>query len=296
MTSHAKTRGETVARERNTRPGDPAEPNAIRHRGDRRAGSSLRRSRRVFPDLRRSYRTGRRHHRGLVRALGAAAVAAGATAWVHPGIGHNPPPAPQSAIGATANTLAPLLEQVRIVDRISPVAGYERGCQKSQRCVYGPAWNDPDNHSGCDTRSRLLASSLRNVEFKPGTHNCKPIAGTLDPDPYTGQAVDLTHVEADHIYPLHRSWDAGAWQWNSKQRQTFANDLTELIAVSDQANRAKSDAGLDGWLPSYHPCDYIQHYLTVAIKYQLPITTAERSAAVNTCRITTGPGQLLAKA
>lgn len=293
MTRLAKARSEMVARERNTRPGDPAEPNAIHLRGDRRASSALRTSRRVFPALRRRDRAGRRQHRRLIQALGAAVVAAGATAWVHPGIGHNQPPAPQSA---TTTTLAPLLEQVRIIDRISPVAGYERGCQKSQRCVYGPAWNDPDNHSGCDTRSRLLASSLRNVEFKPGTHNCKPIAGILDPDPYTGRIVDLTHVEADHVYPLHRSWDAGAWKWTSKQRQTFANDLTELIAVSDQANRAKSDAGLDEWMPSYRPCDYVQHYLTVAIKYQLPITAAERAAAVNTCRITTQPGQLPAKA
>ncbi|MCA2247578.1 HNH endonuclease [Mycobacterium intracellulare] len=225
--------------------------------------------------------------------LGAAVVAAGATACTHAGIGHN---SSAPAQPATATALAPLLEQVRIVERIRPVAGYDRGCGKSQSCVYGPAWNDPDNHSGCDTRSRLLASSLRNVEFKPGTHNCKPIAGTLDPDPYTGQTVDLRHVEADHVYPLRRSWDAGAWQWNPKQRQTFANDLTELIAVSEQANRAKSDAGLNEWLPSYRPCDYIQRYLTVAIKYQLPITTAERSTAVNTCRSTTGPANVPAKA
>lgn len=278
MTRLAPAGAETVAREQNTRPGDATEPSTIR---------------RIFADLRRHDRAGRRRHRGLIQALGAAVVAAGATAWVHPGIGHNPPPAPQSAI---ATTLAPLLQQVRVVDRISPVAGYERGCRKSQGCVYGPAWNDPSNHSGCDTRSRLIASSLRNVEFKPGTHNCKPIAGTLDPDPYTGQSVDLTHVEADHIYPLHRSWDAGAWQWNSRQRQTFANDLTELVAVSDKANRAKSDAGLDEWLPSYQPCDYIQRYLTVAIKYQLPITAAERSTAITTCRITTQYGQLTGKA
>lgn len=294
MTRHAKTRSEMIAREQDTRPDDPTEPNTLHLRGDRRASSALRTSRRVFPALRRRDRARRRQHRRLIQALGAAVVAAGATAWVHPsGIGHNPPPAPQSA---TTTTLAPLLEQVRIVDRISPVAGYERGCGKSQGCVYGPAWNDPDNHSGCDTRSRLLASSLRNVEFKPGTHNCKPIAGILDPDPYTGRVVDLTHVEADHIYPLHRSWDAGAWQWTSKQRQTFANDLTELIAVSDQTNRAKSDAGLDEWLPTYQPCDYVQRYLTVAIKYQLPITAAEHFAAINTCRTTTAPGHRPAKA
>lgn len=228
------------------------------------------------------------HRRGLTRALGAAAVAATAAAgvavWAHPG----PPPSPRPRSAPTA-ALADLLEQVRVVDRIHPAAGYERGCATDKKtrakdgCVYGPAWNDPDNHSGCDTRSRLLAASLRNVRFKPGTHDCKPIAGVLDPDPYTGRVVDLAHVEADHVYPLRRSWDAGAWQWTSPQRQHFANDLIELIAVSDQANRAKSDAGLDQWLPTYRPCDYIQRYLSVAVKYQLPITTTERSVAVSTC-------------
>ena len=58
---------------------------------------------------------------------------------------------------------------------------------------------------------------------------------------------------------------------------------TELIAVSGSANRQKSDAGLDEWLPSYQPCTYIQRYLTVAVKYQLPITVAERNAAAAAC-------------
>ena len=48
-------------------------------------------------------------------------------------------------------------------------------------------------------------------------------------------------------------------------------DVTELMAVSGSANQ-KSDSGLDEWLPTYQPCVYVQRYLTVAVKYQLPIT------------------------
>ena len=75
----------------------------------------------------------------------------------------------------------------------------------------------------------------------------------------------------------------GAWQWDPQQRQIFANDPIELIPVSKAANRQKSDSGLDEWLPTFQPCAYIQRYLTVAAKYQLPITAAEHTVATTTC-------------
>lgn len=190
---------------------------------------------------------------------------------------------PRAAAAPVAEDLATLLGQVVIVDRIDVVAGYDRKCGRSAGCVFGPAWNDPTSHTGCDVRNTLLAMSLRDVKYKDGTRNCKVIAGTLDPDPYTGQAVDLKSVEVDHIYPERRAWDAGAWKWDPVRRQIFANDLTELAAVSRQANRAKSDSGLDTWLPNYQPCRYVLRYLAVAVKYQLPITDGERTAATNAC-------------
>jgi hypothetical protein len=48
----------------------------------------------------------------------------------------------------------------------------------------------------------------------------------------------------------------------------------------------KSDSGLDEWLPTYQPCAYVQRYLTVAVKYQLPITVPERNAAAAACPAT----------
>jgi hypothetical protein len=87
-------------------------------------------------------------------------------------------------------------------------------------------------------------------------------------------------------YPLSAAWDAGAWKWDPQQRQVFANDVTELIAVPGSPNRQKSDKRLDEWLPSYQPCAYIQRYLAVAVKYQLPITLAEHKTATSTCPAT----------
>lgn len=136
-----------------------------------------------------------------------------------------------------------------------------------------------------ETRNRILASSLREVTFKPGTRNCKVTGGVLDPDPYTGQRIPLQNkaIEVDHVVPLARAFALGAWQWDPQQRQIFANDPIELIPVSKAANRQKSDSGLDEWLPTFQPCTYIQRYLTVAAKYQLPITAAEHTVATTTC-------------
>ncbi len=227
--------------------------------------------------------------RGLVGALALAAVVALAPNVVDH-FGQAPGQATPAASAQEAASVAELLASVTVVPVINEVPGYERGCgiDKKTRlregCVFGPAWNDPLDRSGCDTRSRLLAASLSNVKFKSGTRKCKPVAGVLSPDPYTGRTVDIADVEADHIVSLHRAWNAGAWQWDSRLRQILANDMDELIAVSRQANREKSDAGLDEWVPSYRPCSYVHRYLRVAIKYQLPISEAEVSAAETACQ------------
>jgi hypothetical protein len=214
-----------------------------------------------------------------------AAAAFSAMVWLHPGLGHDSATVPQSSAQPVIGDLAALLDQVQVVDTIPPVDGYDRGCGKGEDCVFGPAWNDPTDRSGCDARNRLLRSTLREVTFKPGTRDCKVIAGVLDPDPYTGQRIDLKDVEADHVYSLSRGWNAGAWRWDLLQRRRFANDMANLAAVSGPANRQKSDSGLDEWLPTYQPCAYVQRYLTVAVKYELPITVAERNAAAAACPV-----------
>lgn len=229
----------------------------------------------------------RRRKRGGLIAVAAAVVAA--AAWLHPGLdlGYRGDTVAIAAPAVDGGDLGSLLTQVKVVDRIDDVPGYERSCAKDKGCVFGPAWNDPQDRSGCDTRNRLLSNALQDVTFKAGTHDCKVTGGVLDPDPYTGQRITFSSnaIQIDHIYPLARAFDAGASQWSQQQRQIFANDPTELVPVSAAANRAKSDSGIDEWRPNFQPCNYIQRYLTVAVKYQLPITVAERDVATSTCQI-----------
>ncbi|SIJ20502.1 protein of uncharacterised function (DUF1994) [Mycobacteroides abscessus subsp. abscessus] len=223
--------------------------------------------------------------RVMIAAAAAAATVAGWTIFgpgEHSAVRADPAP----VVSANVNGL---LNQLVVVDELPQVPGYERACgidkktQTRQGCVFGAAWNDPQDHSGCDTRNRLLHNSLQGIGYKPGTRDCKVIAGRLDPDPYTGQVLDLKQVAIDHIVPLKVAWNSGAAQWDLQQRRIFANDMTELIAVSSAANSSKGDSTPSKWLPAIGKCPYVIRYLTVAVKYRLPVTVKDRDAAVRAC-------------
>jgi hypothetical protein len=214
-----------------------------------------------------------------------AAAAVSALVWLHPGVGgHDNATVPQSSAQPVVGDLAALLDQVQVVDSIPPVDGYDRGCGKGEAACSGRHGTTLSTTVAA-TRNRILATSLQDVTFKPGTRNCKVVSGFLDPDPYTGQRIALPDSQIDHL-SVSEKWNAGAWKWDPQQRQVFANGVTELIAVSGSPNRQKSDKRLDEWLPSYQPCAYIQRYLAVAVKYQLPITLAEHKTATSTCPAT----------
>ncbi|WP_308263240.1 HNH endonuclease family protein [Rhodococcus erythropolis] len=181
-----------------------------------------------------------------------------------------------------------------VVDKLPNIPGYERGCGTGEKCVFGTAWTDkydgPLARNGCDTRNDVLKIQLVDVAFKPGTRDCKVIAGTLH-DPYTGTDIAFSTsnpsaIQVDHVFPLSRSWRAGASTWAPQQRVNFANDTDlNLLASQGKANQSKSDQGLDTWLPPNvaFQCDYAIRYLTVAAKYQLMITAADVDAARTAC-------------
>lgn len=221
----------------------------------------------------------RKHKRSLITISAGALAALALTLGAHdklPTLATAP-----AAPAASSTAIADLLDATPIAE-IGRVDGYDRSCKKGHACVYGPAWNDPLDRSGCDTRSRILRAQLRDVEFKPGTRNCKVVAGwTIDP--YTGTRITVKQIQIDHIVPLSYSWNAGAWQWTQEQRQAFANDIDNLLAVSASANGSKSDSGLAEWLPDTQQCTYVARFLRVTAKYHLPISPADRATAVSTC-------------
>lgn len=197
-----------------------------------------------------------------------------------------PPTASPSS--APAGKVYELLARIPVVPKLPNVPGYERSCSPGKGCVFGPAWTDVER-TGCDTRNRVLARQLRRVEFKPGTGDCKVIAGMLD-DPYSGTTIDFSIadprvIEIDHVFALGRAWDAGASAWPDDKRIIFANDTENLLAVSGRLNQSKSDSGPDKWLPpnTAFVCPYVMRYLKIAAKYHLTITDDDRVTAVSAC-------------
>jgi len=185
-----------------------------------------------------------------------------------------------------------LLAQVRVVDERRKVPGYQRGCGPGEGCVFGQAWSDDHpgagGHDGCDTRNNVLARDLDAPIFRPGTDDCVVVSGVLD-DPDTGARVEFRRAEAksvhiDHIYPLAAAWDLGAARWPAELRRRFANDITyNLVAVDGQANLDKRDDTPARWLPPApgYRCWFAGRYLTVAVRYALPITAEDHRALMS---------------
>jgi hypothetical protein len=177
----------------------------------------------------------------------------------------------------------------------APKTGYERD-------EFGPAWSDgvdvAGGHNGCDTRNDVLARALRDVELKPGTHGCVVLSGWLI-DPYTGRRLDFLRgastVDIDHVVALGDAWQKGAQKWTPQKRRDFANDPSNLLAVSASANRAKGQGDAATWLPprTGFRCTYVSRQITVKVKYRLWVTAAERDAFVRVldqCLATSGNG------
>ncbi|WP_431972254.1 HNH endonuclease family protein [Nocardia sp. bgisy134] len=224
----------------------------------------------------------RTHVQGrLLAPLVAALLLAGCGGWSAGQVA----PAPGSPSRAQ---LEQLLAEVRVIAERTRPGGYERGCGNGQGCVFGPSWTDdyegPGGHDGCDTRNNVLAAQLTDVRFREGTRDCVVVSGTLD-DPYTGdrrafRKADAGDAQIDHVYPLAAAWDMGASTWPPQRRVLFANDVeTNLLATSARVNQAKGDGTPSEWLPPSRAdhCFYAGRYLTVAVRYDLPVTEADNA-------------------
>ncbi|WP_242888879.1 HNH endonuclease family protein [Actinomadura litoris] len=148
-----------------------------------------------------------------------------------------------------------------------------------KRDRFGTRWKDTD-HNGCDQRNDVLARDMEDVRKKG---SCVVLAGRLH-DPYSGKDItfsksDAAEVQIDHVYPLALAWRMGASRWGEDQRERFANDHANLLAVWGVPNRQKSDSGPGEWKPQKgFQCTYAVKYVAVAKKYDLPVTRSDHDA------------------
>ena len=170
-----------------------------------------------------------------------------------------------------------VLETLAVKGR-APKTGYTRD-------QFGQAWADVDRN-GCDTRNDILRRDLTNLIYKPGTHDCIILSGTLI-DPYSGETINFVRgnvtsmeVQIDHVVPLSDAWQKGGQKLSIVQRASLANDPLNLLAVKGRLNSQKGDGDAATWLPplkSYR-CKYVARQIAVKAKYSLWVTTAEKSA------------------
>src|SRR5829696_4219945 len=160
----------------------------------------------------------------------------------------------------------------------APRTGYDRA-------AFGAPWADTD-HNGCDTRNDILARDLGGETFKPGTHDCVVLTGTLA-DPYSARTIPFQRgqgtshdVQIDHVVALSDAWQKGAQGLDAARRTAFANDPLNLLAVDGPLNMQKGDGDAASWLPpdrSYR-CAYVARQVAVKATYDLWMTQAEKNA------------------
>ena len=159
------------------------------------------------------------------------------------------------------------------------------------RDKFGPGWLDLD--SDCrDTRQEVLAEmSTREVIFKD-RQQCKVKRGR-----WISYYTNVTHydpsdLDIDHVVPLSWAWKHGANRWTDRERESFANDMVNLLPVEANLNRQKSDKGLDEWLPLVNRCGYIARFERIRKGYGLSLYPKEEQVygqLVDNCKRQSGP-------
>jgi len=176
-------------------------------------------------------------------------------------------------------TASAVLETLAVKGR-APKTGYERS-------QFGPAWSDVDRN-GCDTRNDILNRDLTSIIYKPGTHQCVVLSGTLL-DPYSGEKIAFergvatsSDVQIDHVVALSNAWQTGAFKLTYEKRLAFANDPMNLLAVKGRLNSQKGDGDAATWLPPRKDirCAYVAQQIVVKAKYGLWVTPPEKAAMV----------------
>jgi hypothetical protein len=139
-------------------------------------------------------------------------------------------------------------------------------------------WIDEDKN-GCNTRAEVLIAEAV-VKPKKGK-KCK-LTGGKWLSAYDGKTLtNASKLDVDHLVPLAEAWRSGAWAWTPKQRQDYANDLSDsraLIAVTLTTNRSKGDKDISDWVPKIDTCGYVQNWIAIKVRYSLTYDLKEAKA------------------
>ncbi|MEO3810014.1 HNH endonuclease family protein [Sphaerisporangium sp. B11E5] len=185
-------------------------------------------------------------------------------------------------------------DRAAAVKVIEEVGTKGRGARTGyDRDEFGYAWADsvdevPFGRNGCDTRNDVLARDGKDLKYRSGS-DCVLVSMTLH-DPYTGTTIewrkeDAAEVQIDHVMPLSYDWQMGASRWSKAKRMQIANDPLNLMPVDGSTNSSKGDSGPASWLPPNRGirCAYVLRFAQVALKYELPVTSADKETMLAQC-------------
>ena len=136
-----------------------------------------------------------------------------------------------------------------------------------------PHWSGQGN--SCNTRE--LALQQQGTDVKRDSE-CRAVSGTWVSS-YDGVVIhDASEADIDHLVPLAEAARSGTRKWSRDQRETFANDLDQLLVVSATSNRQKGDQDPASWLPEQNRCGYVVRWVLTKDKYDLTVDRDERDA------------------
>ena len=182
-------------------------------------------------------------------------------------------PTPTSTPAQAQGEALAILETLEVKGR-APKTGYDRD-------QFGSAWTDVDGN-GCDTRNDILARDLTQTSIDGD--GCTVRTGLLA-GPYSREWIPFVRgedtsalVQVDHVVALSDAWQKGAQQLSTTQRERFANDPLNLLAVDGGLNQQKGDGDAATWLPPNRSfwCPYVARQVAVKARYDLWVTAAER--------------------
>jgi hypothetical protein len=158
-------------------------------------------------------------------------------------------------------------------------ADYDRALFPHWKDAAAAAWGWAAGWEDCDARDATLIRDGTDVQVDA---HCEAVRGVWK-DPYSGSVLtDPSGIDIDHVVPLAAAWRAGAWDWPSAQRARYANDPLVLVASAAGQNRAKGDAGPQGWQPpaAGAHCAYAVRWIAVKDSYGLGLEDERERAAL----------------
>lgn len=161
----------------------------------------------------------------------------------------------------------------------------------AEEAEYKPGeWNIWANTGGnCTTRGDVLKAQGKNVTTKDNDPASCSITTGIWTSVYDGKTIIATpentpnsirqNVAVDHIIPPEYANVHGGKDWDNAKKEAFANDTTQLLAVSAESAKTKNNQSPAGYMPQpSEQCHYSQLWIDTATKYNLSITQADKAA------------------